>query len=259
MAATKIVDVGDGFWNIRGSFKLARVFDIGTHMSLVRRKGGGYVLLDACDPTPEARAFIDGQTDGGAALEAIILLHPFHTVFTRKLHERYPKAKLYGTARHQSRFSELPWEKERSDEAALHALFADDLSFSVPRGVELIPADENLHFSSVLAFHAASKTLHVDDTLNYLRLPGVLRPIKRDVLMFHPALAKVLERRAGAAEDFRAWTRELVERLGSVENLCAAHSAAWLAREDGASIASRVDEAVRGLEKKLDAHEQKHG
>ena len=76
----------------------------------------------------------------------------------------------------------------------------------------------------------------------------------------HPTLAKVLELRAGAAADFRAWARELVERSRDLQNLCAAHSTALLGRENqGASIVARIEAAVRNVEGKLAAHERTHG
>lgn len=259
MTPANIVHVGDGFWNIRGSFKIGGLLNVGTQSSLVRRKSATYLLLDTCELDAATRRWVDGETSGGDAIEAVLHLHPFHSVFVRRLHEAYPSAKLYGTARHHRLAPELPWQPERTDETKLHELFADDLDFTVPRGVDFIPTNENLHFSSVLAFHGASRTLHVDDTLNYVRMPMLLRPLKKDMLGFHPSLTKVLEHRAGAAADFREWTRELVERARSVENLCAAHTSVLLRGEGGPSIAERIEGAVRGLEGKLAAHEKKFG
>lgn len=255
-----VIEVGPGFTNLRGKLTIAGILPVGTHASLVRRKSGRFLLLDAIRLEPEVKAWIDAETDGGAAIEAVLHLHPFHTIFVRGFHEAFPKAKLYGTARHAAKAPDLPWEPLRTDQPELHALFADDLAFTVPRGVELIPKDDNLHFSSVLALHPGTRTLHVDDTLNYVKLPRLLRPLKPDALAFHPALRKVLERRAGAAADFRAWAGELVERLGTVENLCAAHTAVLLGRKNrGASIADRVAEQVRKIEPKLAAHEARWG
>ena len=94
----------------------------------------------------------------------------------------------------------------------------------------------------------------------FIRLPKVLRLLKQDVTMLHPTLPKVLQKRAGAAEEFRAWTRELVERCQTVENLCAAHSATLLGRENqGESIAGRIEGAVRKVEAKVRAHERRYG
>jgi hypothetical protein len=260
MTPDNVVPVGDGFWNIRGKFKIGGLVDVGTQSSLVRRRSGSYVLLDACALDSETKRWVDEETSGGAGIEAVLHLHPFHTVSVRPLHELYPKAKLYGTARHKRLAPELPWEAETTDDTALHERFADDLTFSVPRGVDFIPTNENLHFSSVLAFHAASHTLHVDDTLCYVRLPRLLRPLKKDFFGFHPSLAKVLEHRPGAAKDFREWTGELVERARSIENLCAAHSTVLATKKHGGpSIADRIEQAARGLEPKLDAHERRWG
>jgi hypothetical protein len=256
----QIIEVADGFWNIRGSFKIAGLLDVGTHASLVRRKDGSFVLLDACTLSDATRRWIEALTDGGDAIKAVIHLHPFHTVFARKLHIQFPNATLYGTARHAAKLPELPWSDLRAEAPELHALFSDDLLLSVPRGVDFIPANENLHFASVLAIHPASKTLHVDDTLSYLKLPKLLRPLKEDVMMVHPSLAQVLERRAGAVADFRSWTRELVESCRDVDNLCAAHSSTLLARDNhGAPIVERVQAAFDKVDGKLRVHQRKYG
>ena len=255
-----VIEVADGFWNIRGSFMIAGIYDLGTQASLVRRASGKYVLLDACALTDQSLRWLRAQTGDGAELEAVLHLHPFHTLHVRSAHEAFPRAKLYGTARHHAKLADLPWETLLTEDAALHAAFREDLGLSVPRGVYFIPRNENLHFASVLAFHHASKTLHVDDTLLYLRVPWPFRLFKPDVTRLHPTLAKVLEHRAGAAAEFRAWCRELVESTRDVQNLCAAHSTVLLSRENkGASIVTRVEAAVRNAESTLAAHERTHG
>jgi hypothetical protein len=250
----RVIAVADGFWNIRAPFRIGPL-NIGTHASLVRRANGAFVMLDACPCDDDTVAWIRELT--GDRLEAIVHLHPFHTVFARAAHENFPAAKLYGTARHVAKLADLPWQPERTESAEFQALYADDFELSVPRGVDFIPADESLHFSSVLAFHPASKTLHVDDTILYLKLPWLVRAFKRDVFRLHPTLAKVLERRKGATADFRAWAQETSERLQRVENLCAAHMTTLLARDNqGASIAERFEAAVLGVDGKLRAHDR---
>lgn len=258
MIPSNVIPVGDGFWNVRGPLKIAGVLNVGTHASLIRRDNGKYLFLDACELDDQTRRWVDEQTRAGEDIEAILHLHPFHTLFVKPLHELYPKAKLYGTARHLYRFQDVPWQRERTEEAALHALFADVLDFSVPRGVDFIPRNENLHFSSVLAFHRANRVLHVDDTLCYVRLPQPLALLKKDVLGFHPSLSRVLEKRQGAVRDFREWMAELVERSRSVDVLCAAHSAV-LSERDGGTIAERIQSAVEAVERKLRGHEKRFG
>jgi hypothetical protein len=252
-----VIEVADGFWNIRGSFKIGGVLDIGTHASLVRLSSGQFVLLDACAFSNEVHRWIGELTGGGDNLEAVLHLHPFHTLHVAMAHEHYPKATLFGTARHVEKLGELPWDERRVNEAAVHQLFAEDFEFTVPRGVDFISADEKLHFASVIAFHRASRTIHVDDTLIYIRLPLLLRWIAREVVRLHPALTMVLEKRAGATDDFRAWAGELIELCRDARNLCAAHSAVLLERHNhGASIAERVEAAVARVEGKLRAHKR---
>lgn len=255
------IQVADDFLNVRGSFKIVGAVDIGTQASLVRRRNGRFVFLDSYALSGAVEREVLELTHGGKDIEAILNVHPFHTVFARKMHERFPHAKLYGTARHVSRFPELPWEALRTEDPELHALFAEDFEFSVPRGVDFISANQNVHFSSVLVLHRASKTIHVDDTLMYVRLPKMMRLLGlNDSMSFHPSLAKALEKRPGAARDFRGWAAALIERWRDAENLCAAHTATLTAEKNqGAPIHSRLVKALGNVDGKLTAHERKYG
>ena len=259
--ADDVLQVSDDFWNIRGSYKIGGLVDVGTHLSLVRLASGKFVLLDCYTLTGEARRLVDDLTHGGEDLEAILNVHPFHTVHVRKVHEMYPGARLYGTARHLAKFPELPWADLRTEDPALHHFYSEDFDFSIPRGVDFISDDENIHFSSVLVLHRASRTIHSDDTLMYLRLPGLVRLVGLgDSVSYHPTLAKALEKRAGAAADFRDWAAELNERWKDAENLCAAHTASLLGRDNsGESIHARMVKALAKVEKTLKSHEQKWG
>lgn len=257
----RVIQVADDFWNIRGSFKVAGVVDIGTQASVLRRANGKFLMLDSYTLSGDVAREVDELTGGADNVEAVLNLHPFHTIHVRATHDRYPNAKHYGTARHIDRYADLKWQAERTEDAALHELFADDLDFTVPRGVDFISSNEHLHFSSVMALHRASKTIHVDDTVMYVKLPGLLRFFGlSDSMSFHPTLAKVLERRQGAVNDFRQWAGELIDQWGSAENLCAAHTATLLAvRNPGPSIHDRLSKALAKVESTLVAHERKFG
>jgi len=259
--AGQFLKVADDFWNIRGSYKIGGVIDVGTQASLVRLASGKFVLLDSYTLSGAVKRQVGELTDGGKDIEAILNLHPFHTVHVQKVHDLYPHARLYGTARHHSRFPELPWQATRTEDPALHKKFAEDFDFSVPRGVDFISSNEDVHFSSVLVLHRSSKTIHSDDTVMYLRLPSPMRLLGLgDSVSFHPTLAKALEKRAGAADDFRAWASELIERWQDAENLCAAHTAALLARDNhGDSIHTRLVKALDKISKTLKSHENKYG
>ena len=257
--STKILRIADNFWNIRGSFKIAGVIDIGTQASLIRGQNGKFVFLDSYTLDGAARQEIDQLTNDGKDLEAVLNLHPFHTVHVPRMHARYPHARHYGTARHLSKFPELEWQQTCTEDTELHTMFADDFEFSVPRGVDFISANENVHFSSVLVFHRTSRTIHVDDTLMYIRLPLLMRFFGlSDAMSFHPTLSKALEKRPGAAQEFSQWAEELMERWHDVENLCAAHTATLVAQDDNeSSIHDRMIKALLKVRSTLDTHEQK--
>ena len=250
--ADSIQQIGENFWNVRGSFKVAKLLDVGTQMSLVRQEAGGFVLLDSYQADHDVMREILELTDGGREVTAVINLHPFHTLHVAGIAKAFPDARLFGTRRHVAREPELRWESIHSEDPELTGLFGQDLYFSVPKGVELIPKNENLHFSSVLALHKLSKTLHVDDTLTYANLPLI------GGLRFHPSLASVLEQRPGAVKDFRTWAEELIELCKGVEQLCPAHLKTLPdSRTHGGPIDERVREALNKVESVLAKHEAK--
>lgn len=254
-----MIQTGENFWNIRGSFRIAGLLDVGTQMSLLRRANGRFVLLDSLVPDPQSAAAINELTDGGAKIEAILNLHPFHTVHVEAVHERFPAARLYGTRRHQERFPELSWAKETTDSAAVQKRFADDLAFSVPAGVDFISANDKVHFASVLALHLASGTIHVDDTFNYLPASGLLRftPLA-DTVSFHPTLAKALQPRANAAVEFHRWAEGLIECWEGATTLCAAHNGILAPQVGDATIPERLQAALGRVQDTLAAHEQRY-
>lgn len=259
--ADKIVHIGNGFWNIRGSFKIGGVIDIGTQASLVRLANGDFVFLDAYALPPALEAEVEDIVGDVSHITAIINLHPFHTVHVEAMAQQYPGARLYGTARHHQRFPDLEWDPLMSEDTELHALYAEDFDFSVPAGVDFISSDENIHFSSVLALHRASSTLHVDDTLMYIKLPRLLGMLgKGDLLSFHPTLSMALEKREGAAAEFREWAETLIEDWESTRNLCAAHSAPLIAdSHNGAPVPIQIRAALKRCVSRLRAHEKRYG
>lgn len=261
MSEPKIIKVSDDFWNIRGSFKIGYVADIATHISLVRLSNGKFVFLDSYTLPAKTKKLIDEITNNGKDIVAILNVHPFHTVHVQKMHEMYPEAKLYGTTRHLAKFPDLPWQPELVESAELHKKFKKDFDFSVPAGVDFVSSNENIHFSSVLVMHMASKTIHVDDTLMYVRPPVFKRWFELPAaLSFHPTLVKALQPRKGAAQEFRQWAKDLIKQWHYAENLCAAHTSALLHRNNkGAAIDVRIKKALRNVKLILAAHEKWYG
>jgi len=250
----RVVDMGEGFWNIRGSFKLLGLLDIGTQSSLVRLASGKFVLLDAYTLAGEVEREVFDLTDGGKEIEAVLNLHPFHTVHAESVARQLPQAKQYGTARHVRKFPNVNWEPVNTEDPELHERYATDLSFTVPRGVDFIPANQNLHFASVIAVHRASKSMHVDDTLTWTRLPLI------GGLSFHPTLRQVLQKRPGAAAEFRSWVEDFIARCEDVEHLCTAHARELPpAPDDNETYADQVRDAYDRIKKTVDAHERRYG
>ncbi|QJR05833.1 hypothetical protein HH800_26715 (plasmid) [Sphingobium yanoikuyae] len=249
--------LADDFWNFRGRFKIAGLIDVGTHMSLVRRRTGRFLLIDSYGVSGADRDALLKLTDNGAAIDAIINVHPFHTLHCRAAHEVAPGARLFGTQRHRDQAPELPWEKDRIEDGATQAQF-DELAFSVPDGLDLVTSDESVHAASVLVRHRPSGIVHVDDTLMVLAAPGLLRYVlPQSRMRFHPRLAKALQHRAGAADDFTSWARGLAESWAGTRIVCAAHSAVRQFTPNGWH--DEMTLALSDVQKMLDQHRSRHG
>ena len=250
----KLVQIADDFWCLCGSFRIGGLVDIGTHASLIRRANGSFIMLDSYPLTAEALAL----TDGGEAIEAVLNLHPFHTVHCAAVHAALPHAKHYGSDRHVSLFPDLPFEKERVNGPHMTELFGNDLSFSVPGGVDFISTNDNVHFSSVLAFHHKSRTIHVDDTLMVVAPPeGLQRLGLPGLLGFHPTLPMALQHREGATEDFKKWVHQLTADWLEADNIVAAHNG--VIRKPRKPIAEQIETALKLAAPILKIHKQRFG
>lgn len=299
--------VENSFYNIRGSFRIFGIINIGTHASLVRlgepENGGSFptattstssttaatgtstggssvssglaaegdksrwVLLDSIDFSEEQLRDIKALTNDGDAIAAIVNVHPFHTVYTKKAADAFPSAKLYGTARHHTKLPTLPWEPTVVESPEFPTEFASnfgkDFEFSVPEGVDFVPANENIHFSSVLAYHVPTKTVHSDDTFGSMSLPYLATWLgyKQHTVSLHPTLGSALQRRVGAAEDFRGWLKALLERWNIV-NLVTAHNSNYVQKDvendpEKLSINQLLAQSLESWEPTLQQHEEK--
>lgn len=220
-----IQDLGHGFWTIRGDLRVGAVLNIGTQAALVRLSDGGFVMLDSYPLTGALRERVMALTDQGRAVRAVLNLHPFHTLHCAAVARDFPHAKLYGAHRHRLRHPDLDWQDDPVESPAVQALFRDDLVLSLPRGIDYVSRNERVHAGSLLAWHPASRTLHVDDTISVMPLPGLLRRfVTRPRIFLHPTLPQALEARAGAVRDFRDWLHALAAMARDLRWLCAAHS-----------------------------------
>jgi len=245
------------YWMVRGTFRIGGVLNVGTQMSLVRKKDGRFVLIDSYDD-PEDLALIERETDGGKAIDAIINVHPFHTIHCRALHNRFPDAELIGTARHVRLFPDLPWSPDLIEMPETQERFSSDFAFTIPDGVDFVCQDESVHVGSVMVRHHASRIIHVDDTLNVFRPPAFLRPVlPHPRLRFHPMLGKALQKRAGAADEFERWAKGLAERWADTPVVCAAHS--MVHRLGPEEFAQEVGDALKAAGPALARHRRTYG
>lgn len=251
----RMIDLGNGFWNIRGTLRIGGVVNVGTHCSLVRLGTGDFVFLDSYGFGDDIARQVMALTDGGSLVRAILNLHPFHTIHCEAMHRMFPQADLFGSDRHHRKWPGLPWQPQAVESAEVAARFPD-LRFSLPDGVDYICQNERVHAGSLLAFHPASETLHVDDTLNVLPIPGWLRRLLRQPrLAFHPTLGQALQDRPGAAQAFRAWAMRIADDWRDIRTICAAHSAT-LAITPG-SFPGHVARALAKVEPTLERFEAK--
>lgn len=109
-----------------------------------RLSSGRFLVVDTIPLEPPVKAWLDGVTQGGELIEAVLATHPFHTLYFPPFHKIYPKvagwvvpddndvrdlhggcrecpavggwlvvrwlqAAYYGTPRHLSIQPDLPW------------------------------------------------------------------------------------------------------------------------------------------------------
>lgn len=131
-----MVELGNGFWNLRGSFKMAvGLVDVGTHMSVARLANGRFLVVDTIVMSGEQKAEFDRVTEGGRLIEAVVATHPFHTMAFTTFHKTYPDAKYYGTPRHLRNLPDIPWAGDVNDEK-IRTMFEPDVSMRIPAGAE---------------------------------------------------------------------------------------------------------------------------
>jgi hypothetical protein len=248
-----IEHLAENFWNIRGDFKIAHVINIGTHMSLVRNPDGRFILIDAYEPNEPDRAELMALTDNGSLIDAVLNVHPFHTVHCKFVHEMLPHARLIGTRRHHEQRPQLDWDPALIEDVATQQQFANLFDFSIPAGLEFVPEDESVHASSVLVRHRQTGIVHVDDTLMYLTPPSLIKLVAPEPkLRFHPKLADALQKRAGAGDEFVGWARDLARDWADTHIVCAAHNG--IARLTDYTFSEAINDALEKASDTLQNH-----
>jgi hypothetical protein len=125
--------IGPGFWNVRGRFKILKVIDIETQMSIIQLRNGKFLVIDTVEMNDRLRQEIDHLTNNGENIEAVIATHPFHTLAFPAFYQLYPKAAYYGTPRHLRRLTDIPW-KGNLDDCNLRKKWEPDVEMRIPAG-----------------------------------------------------------------------------------------------------------------------------
>lgn len=221
----EIVILSDEFWNIRGDFRLGGVLNIGTQCSLVKLSEGRFVFLDSYGLRGELRERIMALTNQGKAVEAVLNVHPFHTIHCAQMAKDFPSATFYGSSRHKQKLTQVTWAPDNVESDTVAARYPE-LAFSMPQGIDYISDDEDIHAGSLLVFHAPSGALHVDDTFNVLPVPELVRKVLPvPEIAFHPKLSEALQKNPDAGAQFCDWAERIARDWSETRTLCAAHSA----------------------------------
>ncbi|ALF60651.1 hypothetical protein [Psychrobacter urativorans] len=217
----KIHDLGSGFWNIRGSFRIGGIIDVGTQCSLVRLQSGRFIFLDSYTLTDDVRAQVMTLTNNGADVEAVLNVHPFHTVHCAQMATDFPHAIFYGSSRHPKQVPEVHWADDLVESDAVTQRYPE-LEFSLPQGIHYISPNEKIHAGSLLVFHPASQNLHVDDT--FISPPFKLLEAILPELSLHPMTKKALLDKPNAGKHYCDWATQIAHQWRETRNFCAAHS-----------------------------------
>ncbi|KAJ3407146.1 hypothetical protein HDV05_005566 [Chytridiales sp. JEL 0842] len=252
-------EIAPGFFNLRTPFRrLMGLLDIGTQMSFIKLSSGKFVAVSTVELTPSMKKEIDVLTNNGELLEAVLGVHPYHTLYFKSFYAMYPNAKYYGCPRHLRQIPEIPWAGDFRDESTLQT-FLPEIDMRIPDGSEFInPLPERTnHFSNVFVFHKASKTIHVDDTLLIAPNPSFLMkltPIGSSSMHFHPSITGPgLYPTPEAPQQFYCWLEKLM-RDWDFENVSSAHNGVLLggAKEKLRDTMNRYEPKMKELvEKRL--------
>lgn len=243
----KIYDLGAGFWSIRGSFIKNGILDIGVQCALVKLSSGRFIFLDSYTLTDDVREQIMTLTNDGQDVEAVLNVHPFHTVHCEQMAKDFPQATFYGSRRHPKQAPNVQWSNDLVESDAVAERYPE-LELSLPKGIYYIAPNESVHASSLLVFHPASLSIYVDDTFE-IPPSKLINTVQAD-LGLHPTTLQALKDEPNAGKEYCDWATKLAHEWRDVRYFCGAHSG-LVKFEEGrfeAALLSAIDRARPELE-----------
>ncbi|MDX2374157.1 hypothetical protein NJD71_08445 [Psychrobacter sp. PP-21] len=243
----EIYDLGAGFWSIRGSFIKNGIIDIGVQCALIKRPSGRFIFLDSYTLTGDVRQQVMALTNEGRDVEAVLNVHPFHTVHCAQMAQDFPQATFYGSNRHPQQVPEVSWADDLVESDAVAERYPE-LQFSIPKGIHYIAPNENVHASSLLVYHPASQSIYVDDTFEIP--PSKLFNTVQPNLGLHPTTKKALKEEPNAGKHYCDWAVDLAHEWRNVRHFCGAHSGLMVFEEGQfeAALLSVIDNTRHELE-----------
>lgn len=228
MSFKLIHEVAPNFFNIRGTFNVAKVIKLGTQMSMIRLQTGKFLVIDTVTLSPELKAEIDLLTNHGADMEAVIATHPFHTLAFNGFFKEYPNVPYYGTPRHVRTLKAIPWAGDVGN-CDVRTRWQPEVQMRIPAGAEFVapmPESSN-HFCGLFVFHEPSKVVHNDDTVIVVDHPGILLKLfgfRHGDMMFHPSIkSHGLHPTPEAPYQFKAFIENIIKDW-DFDIICAAHT-----------------------------------
>lgn len=217
----KLYDLGKGFWNIRGSFYVEGKNgsrNVGTQCSLVKLQSGKFIFLDSYELKGDIREEIMQLTNKGQDVEAVLNVHPYHTVHCEQMAKDFPQAIFYGSRRHLEQASKVNWSEDLVESNIVIERYPE-LEFALPEGIYYVAPEEAVHAGSLLVFHPASKSLHVDDTF----VTSSAKDGSAEIAV-HPSTQKALKNEPDAGKVYCNWATQIALQWNDTRNFCAAHS-----------------------------------
>lgn len=113
-----------------------KLLEIGTHMSVIQLRNGNFLVIDTVEINDQLKRELDELTQNGTKIEAVLAVHPFHTMAYTSFHDLYPNVKYYGTPRHLRRYSKIKWagQLDNSQNKALLSKWAPEVELRIPAG-----------------------------------------------------------------------------------------------------------------------------
>ncbi|WP_201594157.1 hypothetical protein [Psychrobacter vallis] len=217
----EIYDLGHGFWSIRGSFIKNGILDIGVQSALIKLASGRFIFLDSYTLTGDIHQKVMYLTNDGHDVEAVLNVHPFHTIHCAQMAQDFPQATFYGSSRHHKQIPSVSWADDLVESDAVTERYAE-LDFSLPKGIYYISPNDAVHASSLLVYHAASQSIYVDDTFEIP--PSKLFNAVQPNLGLHPTTKQALRDEPNAGKQYCDWATELAHKWRDTRYFCGAHS-----------------------------------